>query len=215
MLSLLQSVVPISATGGRLAHESKQFYDDYANFHDGRRPFVDPAPLIRWNFGDGYPESARDEALANKTLFMNWFGTNILKQSNTTCSESLFLYVGSTATANERNQYGNPPSVPYGFSSSRISVFAETPDSVFPIGQAPFFSSVTQHTEYLPVTIDVLAAKGCDGLIVKLAQDLEKAGILNTTQVGQTIYGGDILFKRGVLDEIQEDRQRSRWTRHQ
>lgn len=42
-----------------------------------------------------------------------------------------------------------------------------------------------------------MAAKGCDGIIAKLANDLVTAGILNSTvQTGQTIYGGDILFKR-------------------
>lgn len=132
---------------------------------------------------------------------MNWFNSHVLRKANDTCSDGFFLYVGTSASPNERNQYGGPPSVPYGFSASRISVFTEVPDSVFPVGQAPFFSSVTQHTEYLPVTVDILAAKGCDGLIVQLAQDLEKAGILNTTQTGQTIYGGDILFKRELVNE--------------
>ena len=65
------------------------------------------------------------------------------------------------------------------------------------VGQAPFFSNITQHTEYLPVSVDILAAKGCDGIIFKLAQDLVKAGILNATQAGQTIYGwGDFVQER-------------------
>jgi hypothetical protein len=64
------------------------------------------------------------------------------------------------------------------------------------VGQAPFYSNITQHTEYHPVTIDILAAKGCDSIIAKLALDLQKAGILNATMAGQTIYGGEILYKR-------------------
>jgi hypothetical protein len=67
---------------------------------------------------------------------------------------------------------------------------------VFPIGEAPFFSNVTNHGEYLPVTIDILAAKGCDGLLVKLAQDLVAAGILPVPETGGTIYGGNVLMKR-------------------
>ena len=130
---------------------------------------------------------------------MNWFQSNVLPPSQTTCSSAFFIYVGSTSdpdSINERNQYSGPPQVPYGFSSGRISVFSEVPDSVFPIGQAPFFSNVTMHEEYLPVTVDILAAKGCDGLIVKLAQDLVEAGILPVPETGGTIYGGDILMKR-------------------
>lgn len=41
---------------------------------------------------------------------------------------------------------------------------------------------------YLPFGIAILAAKGCDGIIAKLAEDLVEAGVLNVTQPGQTIY---------------------------
>ena len=62
------------------------------------------------------------------------------------------------------------------------------------------YSNITEHTEYFPVTVDILAAKGCDGLIVQLANDLFKEGILNVTAAGSTIYGGEILMKRGMTD---------------
>lgn len=42
-----------------------------------------------------------------------------------------------------------------------------------------------------------LAAKGCDGLIFQLAEDLVAAGILKVSQAGQTIAGGEILLRRG------------------
>jgi len=64
------------------------------------------------------------------------------------------------------------------------------------VGQAPFHSNVTNHVEYLPVTVDILAAKGCDALLPKLAQDLVEAGIIQVPLTGQTIYGGDVLLKR-------------------
>ena len=65
---------------------------------------------------------------------------------------------------------------------------------VVPIGQASYFSNITLHTEYLPVTIDFLAAKGCDGMIFQLVEDLRAARIISATQAGQTIDGGQILF---------------------
>lgn len=129
---------------------------------------------------------------------MNWFNTQILPpvDDSTQCSSGLLLYPGSLGSASQtaRNEYFSSPSIPFGFSSGRISSFTECPDSVFPIGQANGYSSITQHGEYFPVTVDVLAAKGCDGLLVKLAQDLTKAGIISVPDVGQTIYGGNILM---------------------
>lgn len=44
-------------------------------------------------------------------------------------------------------------------------MFAEVPDVVVPVGQASYESTVTNHTEVLPVTVDLMAAKGCDGMV--------------------------------------------------
>ena len=52
------------------------------------------------------------------------------------------------------------------------------------------------HEEFLPVTVDILAAKGCDGLIFSLVLDLVKAGIVQVPLTGQTTMGGEILMKR-------------------
>ncbi|ERF72284.1 hypothetical protein EPUS_02171 [Endocarpon pusillum Z07020] len=188
------------------------FYVDYAAVHDGRRPFIDPSPLVRWTYADSQPDSALDEALHNKTLFMDWFNSNVLVPDPVTCSNAFMIYLAGTGMSNARNQISQvhfrsqrhprlPPTVPFGFNSGRISVFAEVPDSVFPIGQASYFSNITQHEEYLPVAIDILAAKGCDAIIARLANDLVAAGILNVTQAGQTIYGGDVLYKREVDEQ--------------
>lgn len=161
-------------------------------------PAVDPGPLTRWAFGDSQPENALDLAIQNKTVFMDWFNTQILPPVDdpSQCSSGLLIYPGSLGSASQtsRNEYFASPSIPFGFSSGRISSFTECPDSVFPIGQASGYSSITEHVEYFPVTVDVLAAKGCDGLLVKLAQDLTKAGVISMPNVGQTISGGEILM---------------------
>ena len=65
-----------------------------------------------------------------------------------------------------------------------------------PVGQAAYNSTITMHEEFLPVTVDILAAKGCDGLIFSLVQDLVKAGIVKVPLTGQTTMGGEILMKR-------------------
>lgn len=56
-------------------------------------------------------------------------------------------------------------------------------------------SNITQQTEYLPVSVDILAAKGCDGMIFGLVQDLVKAGVINATKAGYSgVTGEKILF---------------------
>ncbi|KAK0379022.1 hypothetical protein CLIM01_03599 [Colletotrichum limetticola] len=185
------------------------FYADYAAAHNGRLPFVNPVPLARWGWGDRQPASALDDARANKTLFMNWFNTEILppstpalntSTSTSTCSSSLLFYVGSSGRASLRNRYPTTttPTPPLGFSNGRLSVFSGAPDHVFPLGEVGSVSSVTNVTEMLPVTVDVMAARGCDGLIVRLAQDLVETGILKVPLAGGTLAGGEVLMRRDV-----------------
>lgn len=174
------------------------FYADYAAIHDGRRPFVNPVPLLRWGYGDTLSEADYEAAKRNKTVFMDWFNSEILPpvDNPAQCSSGFVLYLGSQGGGNPRNRYGSAPGVPVGFNPGRISVFAEVPDSVFPLGQVSLRSEISNHDEFFPVAVDIMAAKGCDGLLVKLAQDLVEAGIVTPPLAGGTVTGGDILMKR-------------------
>ena len=129
---------------------------------------------------------------------MDWFNSEIAPPHTdpSTCSSAIVLHTDDTGRLTPRNQYRDPPKPPLGFSNGEISIFAEIPDTVFPLGQVPVFSSITNHTEYLPVTVDVMASKGCDGLISRLARDLVQAGLLTIPKVGSGLDGGEILLRR-------------------
>ena len=198
--SLLNITYPILIAQEQTRLVRDPFYAAYGAANDGRLPFVDPVPLIRWGFGDSYPPSTLNEAITNKTIFMNWFENNVLIPTNdSTCSDKLLLYIGSDGSTDYRNQYGSAPGAPYGFSSGRISVFSEAPDYVIPVGEAAYNSTVTNHEEVLPVTVDIMAAKGCDGLLFDLINDLVNNGIVHMPVTGRSLEsGGSILFRRGL-----------------
>jgi hypothetical protein len=83
---------------------------------------------------------------------------------------------------------------------SRISVIAENPDFVVPLGEAPYKSTVISHVEYMPVTANIIVAKGCDNMLFSLIRELYKAGILKESKVSQSsVSGGEILLRRGML----------------
>lgn len=166
--------------------------------HDGRLPFVDPVPLLRWAWGDAQPDSSYAEAVESKTAFADWFNDHILPPTSdeSTCSSAILLHTDSTGYFSARNVYRDPPSAPLGFSNGEISIFSEAPDTVYPIGQIPSNSLVTGHMESLPVTVDVMVAKGCDGILSKLAQDLAEADIISIPKTGATLHGGDVLMRR-------------------
>jgi hypothetical protein len=47
------------------------------------------------------------------------------------------------------------------------------PQLVVPIGQVPYESTITNHTEYLPISISLYAAAGCDYVLWDLAAGLQ------------------------------------------
>ncbi|KAF2676087.1 glutamyl-tRNA amidotransferase [Lentithecium fluviatile CBS 122367] len=197
--SMLNLTYPVLITQQQAPLVRDPFYADYAAKHDGRRPFIDPVPLVRWGWGDNTTETL-DRAIANKTMFMSWFNSTVLVANKQTCSDSLLFYVGTTGAAPDyRNVYLSDPRPPAGFGQNSISGFSEAPDYVVPIGEAPYNSTITGHVEYLPVAVDIMAAKGCDGMILSLIEALYEAGILKKAKAGRSgVTGGDILFKRGV-----------------
>lgn len=108
------------------------FYADYATAYDGRKPFINPAPLARWSWGDQYPSMQLAEENGRREIFANWFASEVLVADEETCSDSFFLYVGSQGTPNYRNRYLDEPSAPLGWSTSRISPYWGGPDFVVP-----------------------------------------------------------------------------------
>lgn len=129
---LLNITYPILIAQEQIRLVRDPFYAEYGAAHNGRLPFVDPAPLVRWAFGDAYPPTEVNIANANRTLFADWWASNVLVADNATCSNSFLFYVGSEADVNYRNQYLGPPEVPYGFGTSRVSPFWGGPDFVVP-----------------------------------------------------------------------------------
>lgn len=197
--SFLNLTYPILISKQQIPLVREPFYEDYAAKHDGRLPFVDPVPLLRWGWADNSTKTV-EEAVANKTAFMSWFNSTVLVADEQTCSNSLLMYVGSLVGETlYRNEYREKPTPPWGFDETSLSGYSEAPDFVVPIGEAPYNSTITEHVEYLPVTVDFMVAKGCDGMLFSLIEDLYEADILKKALSGQSgITGGGILFRRAV-----------------
>lgn len=67
--------------------------------------------------------------------------------------------------------YRSPTTVPLG--GVYVAPFSGVPQLVVPLGQVPYTSTITNTTEYLPVTVSMFAAHGCDYMLYDLAAELE------------------------------------------
>ena len=56
------------------------------------------------------------------------------------------------------------------------------------VGQASYNSVITLKSEVLPVAVDVLVAKGCDMVILELANQLVDAGIIKVPVTGSSLF---------------------------
>jgi Asp-tRNA(Asn)/Glu-tRNA(Gln) amidotransferase A subunit family amidase len=173
------------------------FYRDYAAKFDGRRPYVNPSTNGSWAWGDGLPLLV-DEAVENKTTFANWFSKTALPSNPETCSESLILYSSKTSQPAYRFTYGETfgteglAGVLLGFNDGFISPMAGNPDFVVPLGEISYCSTVTTKEEKMPVSLRMMAARGCDSMLLSLINGLVDDGIIPIPKAGNSLDGGRI-----------------------
>lgn len=171
------------------------FFAAYEAKYNGRQPFVNPVANEYWNWGLTYPQTIA-ESVAIKTTFMDWWNEEIMPGNDQSCSESLIVYIGANAVSVQGEptyrytQSGNLGLISGLSAGLFIARFSEVVDVVVPIGQVSYFSNVTQHDEYLPVTVDIMASRHCDAMVLNLVEDLVEAGILPKLETGTSIYGG-------------------------
>jgi Asp-tRNA(Asn)/Glu-tRNA(Gln) amidotransferase A subunit family amidase len=95
-------------------------------------------------------------------------------------------------TEDYRDIYPTSPPNPIfgaGLPGNQMAVMAALPDYTVPIGERTYFSRVTERNETLPVTIGIIAAAGCDHMLMDLIADLADEGIINgEVKTGSSMY---------------------------
>jgi hypothetical protein len=83
----LNIVYPVLISQQQYTIFTSPFYADYAAAHSGKRPFVDPSPQIRWAWGQtNVSVGATEQAIVNKTVFMDWWSEQVVLPSEESCS---------------------------------------------------------------------------------------------------------------------------------
>jgi hypothetical protein len=169
----------------------KPFFDDYAASHDGRQPYINPGPLVRWQWGQTHAtDEIYEQALRNISTFKNWYETDGYgRRDPESCSENLYTYVFGTGQPAYRDEYLRPQdSPPLGMSDSRVAVIAGAPEVVIPIGEVPYNSTKSLHVEYLPVSMALRMARGCDYALADLVAKLEEQNIIRPVAAGSRLF---------------------------
>ncbi len=164
--------------------------------HNGRKPYVNPSAHGRWEWASTAPASAYPAAKRQQETFSHWFRTHVLAATgNASCSSALLLYSDHVGVPDVRTTL-RPIGIPWGMENVYYSPFSGTPDLAFPLGEVRTLSNITGQEEPLPVSADIMAARGCDGLVTRLGLELVKKGAVRIPKAGGSLDGAEVLFRR-------------------
>lgn len=152
-----------------------------------KSPYWNPQTRARWERGAALPFSSYATATEHYKTFQRWFRTTLTPS----CESSLVLYPMGPGITDYRDLYTVAPGAIFGagLPGNQMSVLAALPDYTVPIGERTYFSRITERNETLPVSIGLIAAAGCDQMLMDLVADLADADIIvGEIKTGRSMY---------------------------
>ncbi|KAI1780791.1 amidase family protein [Hypoxylon cercidicola] len=179
----------------------KPLIDAWADRYDGRFPPIDPARRPGWrSYNESYyTEELYNASLSAKRAAVDWFESEVLYSTPESCSESIMLYdigTGGLPSYREESMNNNPNDTSFlavtppgaGISGASICPVYGCVDMTIPIGQVPYMSNITFVKEMVPVTVSVVAKRGCDFMLWNMWEKLADEGVLQTIKTGRTAF---------------------------
>ncbi|KAI1804583.1 amidase family protein [Daldinia bambusicola] len=169
--------------------------------HEGRFPPIDPAQRQRWKAYDEslYTDELYNRSLSVKRAAVDWFESAILYSTPESCSESVMLWdigTGGLPSYREESLNSDPNTTAFlavtpptaGINGASLCPIYGCVDMTIPIGQVPYPSNVTFVEEMVPVTVSVIAKRGCDFMLWNMWEKLADEGVLKTIKTGRTAF---------------------------
>lgn len=198
------SISELNAATGPIAQVTQYFavgkplVEAWAAAYDGRYPPVDSGHRS-WANASLYSQAAYDAAVATKRRGVDWFEREVLYSTPESCSESIMVWdigTGGLPSFREEDLVTNNSAAAFlatvparaVVSGATICPIFGCVDMTIPIGQVPYFSNVTFHVEYMPVSVSVIAKRGCDFMLWNMWQKLADLGVLKTMKTGRTAF---------------------------
>ncbi|KAI0181692.1 amidase family protein [Hypoxylon sp. FL1284] len=180
---------------------AKPLMEAWADRYDGRFPPIDPARRSGWRSYNSsyYTDAMYNNSLAVKRTGVDWFESEVLYSTPESCSESIMLWdigTGGLPSYREESMNNNPNDTAFlavtpegaGMSGANICPIYGCVDMTIPIGQVTYKSNVTFVEEMVPVTVSVIAKRGCDFMLWNMWEKLADEGVLKTLKTGRTAF---------------------------
>jgi Asp-tRNA(Asn)/Glu-tRNA(Gln) amidotransferase A subunit family amidase len=193
-LSPIAGITQYNAVGKPLVAAWAERYDErYPPVDSGHRSWANPAVIAT------YTQERYDAALATKRQGVDWFEQNVLYSTEESCSESIMVWdigTGGLPSFREEDLVTNNSAAAFlatvparaAVSGASICPIFGCVDMTIPIGQVTYQSNITYHIEYMPVTVSVIAKRGCDYMLYNMWEKLADLGVLKTIKTGRTAF---------------------------
>ncbi|GIC84287.1 amidase family protein [Aspergillus udagawae] len=172
----------------------------WATRNEGRFPPVDAQWREAWIRYDvsHITQAIYEQALRTKAAAFNWFQDEVLYQTSDSCSEAVMICDGGTGglPSFREQDLNNSPNASFmnvfpehaDISCSGICTLFGCVDFTIPLGQVDYYSPVTMVTEQWPVTINIIARRGCDFMLFNMIKKLAEEGVLRSVKTGRTAF---------------------------
>ena len=204
---LITNVTAFQANSNRLA--------EYVSYHEvgiplanawnatfpGRGyPPLDPNPRAAFARSVNLTTADYAAAVAIKNEFRTFFLSNIIRQDSETCSDGIMILdMGTGGLPSYREQALNSlpgasfltvtgPSGGPTMPSNYLASTAGCPEVGIPVGQVEYQSYISLQKEMMPVNVDLVAAPGCDGMLLEIVRRLTEKGLITTVKTGRTAF---------------------------
>ncbi|KAI9887011.1 MAG: hypothetical protein M1823_001155 [Watsoniomyces obsoletus] len=185
------SIYSIMTTYSAVHEGMPKFLFDYAAQNDGRQPFFDPVMAGRLEYGRKQTRSAYDEAVKGQEMFTKWVEEALFATNDDKDTIPILIFPQSWGQPAYRDVGGEPIITWNAFSAYAFSYLSGCPDYTIPVGEVGYESRITNHQEYLPVSLSMLSRRGNDVILFDILQELEKEGSLKEVMPGTRMYQAD------------------------
>jgi hypothetical protein len=163
-------------------------------------PPLDPNPRAAFARSVNLTTADYDAAVAIKNEFRDFFLSHILRSDPDTCSDGIMILdMGTGGLPSYREQALNSmpgasfltvagPSGGPTMPSNYLASTAGCPEIGIPVGQVEYQSYISLQKEVMPINVDLVAAPGCDGVLLEIIKRLSEKGIIGTVKVGRTAF---------------------------